>query len=169
MPGEFLTEPLHKRHDRKSFSCIEPVLNDYLHKYARLDMERKETAVFVHCDEDGRVRGYYTLSALHVPREDFSAEVLKKLKLSPYKLKPATLLGRLAVDQRCAGRGLGPRLLIDALRRSYYQSEQIGSMAVVVDALHEKAAGFYLKFGFIPFPDQPLRLFLPMKTVGTLF
>lgn len=169
MPSGFLTGPLNKRHDRTAFTCGEPELDSYLQKYARLDQERKETAVFILPGQDNQIRGYYTLSALHVPIEEFPPEALNKLRLSSYKRKPATLLGRLAVDQKFKGQQLGKHLLLDALKRSFYQSQQIGSMAVVVDALHEQAAQFYLKFGFIPFPSQPLRLFLPMKTIGKLF
>ena len=40
-------------------------------------------------------------------------EIIKKLPLS-YKDLPATLLGRLAVDNRYQGQGLGELLLIDA-------------------------------------------------------
>ena len=40
--------------------------------------------------------------------------------------------------------------------------------AVVVDALDERAAAFYRKFGFIPLPSQPLNLFLPIDSVTSL-
>jgi hypothetical protein len=33
--------------------------------------------------------------------------------------------------------------------------------AIVVDATDEKAAVFYRNFGFVPFPNRPLRLFTP--------
>ena len=33
--------------------------------------------------------------------------------------------------------------------------------AIVVDAMDEKAAVFYRNFGFTPFPNRPLRLFMP--------
>jgi hypothetical protein len=31
----------------------------------------------------------------------------------------------------------------------------------VVEATDEKAAVFYREFGFLPFPNRPLRLFMP--------
>jgi len=37
--------------------------------------------------------------------------------------------------------------------------------AVLVDAIDEKAKGFYLKYGFIPFEGHPLTLVLPLATV----
>ena len=77
--------------------------------------------------------------------------------------------GRLSVDHRYQGQGIGEFLLIDALRRAYFQSSQIAAVAVVVDAIDEKAWRFYRHFGFIPLPDRPDRLFLPMKTIAALF
>ncbi len=79
---------------------------------------------------------------------------------------PATLIGRLAVDQANRGLRLGERLLIDALRRSLTASQTVASVAVIVDAKDTAGVAFYLRYGFLPFPDQPLRLFLPMKTVA---
>ncbi len=40
--------------------------------------------------------------------------------------------------------------------------------AFVVDAIDEKAAGFYRHFGFLPLPPNPLSLFLPMATAMKL-
>ena len=53
------------------------------------------------------------------------------------------------------------------------QSQQSGvtrtaSVAVIVDAKDRTGVAFYLRYGFISFPDQPLRLFLPMKTIADL-
>ena len=42
-------------------------------------------------------------------------------------------------------------------------------MAVVVDAKDDNAASFYRRYGFVGFPDQPRRLFLPMAVIETLF
>jgi hypothetical protein len=33
----------------------------------------------------------------------------------------------------------------------------------------DRAAESYQQFGFIPMPSQPLKLFLPMESVATLF
>ena len=41
-------------------------------------------------------------------------------------------------------------------------------MAVVVDALHDKARAFYERYGFQRFPDNVYRLFMPMQTIGQL-
>jgi len=41
----------------------------------------------------------------------------------------------------------------------------IGIYALMVDAIHERAAQFYQQFGFIPFDAQPLRLFLVLNAL----
>ncbi len=84
-----------------------------------------------------------------------------------YTKLPTTLLGRLAVDTQFRRQGLGELLLMDALQRCYVLSEQIGSIAVIVDPLDEEAAAFYQQYGFIPLESG--RMFLPMKTVAALF
>jgi hypothetical protein len=37
---------------------------------------------------------------------------------------------------------------------------------MIVDAIDEKARGFYLKYGFEPFSEYPLTLFLPLATIA---
>ncbi len=90
-------------------------------------------------------------------------------KLPRYPLIPATLLGRLAVDRRFQGQGMGEFLLMDALHRAFEQSAGIAAAGVVVDAIDAGAARFYQQFGFVAFPSIAGRLFLPMKTVRELF
>src|SRR5712672_467752 len=96
------------------------------------------------------VLGYYTLSSFGIDAGVLPPDVAKKLPR--YPLIPATLLGRLAVDEKHHGEGTGEFLLMDALHRSLEQSVQIAAAAVVVEAIDERAARFYQHFGFIPFP-----------------
>jgi hypothetical protein len=48
-----------------------------------------------------------------------------------------------------------------ALRKAIEVSNNVGLYVVLVDAIDEQAKGFYLKFGFLPFDEKPLTLFLP--------
>lgn len=59
--------------------------------------------------------------------------------------------------------------MMHALRTCLEISFQARSMSVVVDALHERAAGFYADLGFAPIGRNPLRLHLSMGTVAALF
>lgn len=122
-------------------------------------------APFVLVLPDGTIGGYYTLSATGVTLTDLPAQITRKLPR--YPLVPATLLGRLAVDRRYRGKGYGRYLLADALFRSV--SSEIASFAVIVDAKDENARRFYERESFLPFPDQPMKLFRPMADIEQLF
>lgn len=89
-------------------------------------------------------------------------------RLPRYPLVPATLLGRLAVDRRLQGQGLGQLLLLDALRRSHAASREVALFAVVTEAKDEESAGFYVAHGFCRFPSRERTLFLPMATIARL-
>jgi len=114
---------------------------------------------------DGAIGGYYTLSATGVKLTEFPADITRKLP--KYPLVPATLLGRLAVDKIHQGRGYGRFLLADALFRAV--RSEIASFAIIVDAKDEAARRFYERESFLPFPDQPLRLFRSMADIAKLY
>lgn len=165
---DFIVELLTPRHHRQAFDCGVPALNSYLQKQARQDMERRATTayVLVSTSEPDAVAGYYTLAATALRLTDLPDATIRKLPR--YPLLPATLLGRLAVSLAHQGKRLGEYLLLDALKRSVAASQRVASAAVVVDAKDAGAVRFYLPYGFIPFPDQPLRLFIAMKTLEQL-
>jgi GNAT superfamily N-acetyltransferase len=163
-----LTENLNSKHRKKEFSCGNDMLDNYLQKQANQDIKRKLSACFVlNDDETNLIKAYYTLSNNSIPQNLIPAKFQKKLPKS-YTLIPTTLLGRLAVDTRFQGKGIGKLLLIDALKRSYEISKSIGSFAVIVDPIDKEAEKFYDKFGFIKLPDSG-KMFLPLNTIKTLF
>lgn len=162
-------EPLNVRqHIRSSFSCGKDSLDRYLQKQASQDIKKRVSTVFVLVDDpDLNVLAYYTLSAFTVDITVLDAAFAKRLPRYPQL--PATLLGRLAVDNRQKGKGLGELMLVDTLRKSWTTSQQIASLAVIVEALDEEAIQFYLKYGFQPFTQDPMKLYLPMKSIEKLF
>ena len=159
-------EPLAKRHDRAGFHSGSPPLNIYLQQVARKDIERRVAASFVMVEEAApeTIVGYYSLSAFTVELGDLPGEMQKKLPR--YPRLPATLLGRLARDERFPG--TGSLLLLDALARAHSQSAQVGSLAIVAEAKNERALKFYQKFGFMPLGSNPDRVFLSMGTIEQL-
>lgn len=163
-----LTELLDAKHKKKEFICGKNMLDKYFHEQANQDVKKKLSACFVKEDaETGLVQGYYTLSNSSIPKEVIPFDVQKRLPPA-YTSIPVTLLGRLAVDTRFHGKGLGKLLLLDALYRSYDLSKKMGSFAVIVDPLDNEAEDFYNKYGFIKLPDSG-KMFLPMKTIEQLF
>lgn len=163
---EYTLEPLSSKHNKADFSCGIEALERYLREQAGQDLHRFLAAVFVLEDLDNqRVAGYYTLAATSINLAELPSKLTKKLL--KYPRLPATLLGRLAVDSRYKGLGLGTFLLFDALYKSL--NAEIASMAVVVDAISEQAKAFYEYHQFIPFHEQPSRLYLPMATSAKMF
>jgi len=152
---------LNTGHLRKAFDCGESSLNTYLHRYARQNIKNRINRVFIASpiDSDNTVVGYYTLSAGSIGADDLPLE--QKRRLPNYPI-PVALLGRLAIDKIYQEQGFGSILLVDAVQRVEQASEVLAVYAIVVDALNSEVAGFYQIFGFIPFEDQPLKLFLPM-------
>lgn len=165
---DYRVEALTKHHDRSGLFCgVEP-LDRYLREQAGQDARRRVAAPFVLCEgKNDAIFGYYTLSALGVDVGAWPEDVARKLPRYPVLL--ATLLGRLAVDRRLRGKGTGEYLLMDGLLRALVVSREVASVAVVVDAKDDNAVAFCRRYGFIPFADEPKRLFLPMGTIERLF
>ena len=144
------------------------MLDTYIQKQANQDVKRKLSVCFVINEiETNLIKGYYTLSNTSVSSDFIPNQIRNKLPKA-YNSIPATLLGRLAIDNRFQGQGIGKYLLIDALKRSYEISKTIASFAVVVDPIDQDAENFYNKYGFIKLPDSG-KMFLPMKTISQLF
>jgi len=152
-------------HDRAAFSCNAEPLDRYLKVTSIDDMGRKVAQVRVICEPDSTVViGYYSLSATSIELNDLPEKIKKKMP--HYNTLPAVLLGRLAVDSKYQGQGVGRRLLVDALRRCFRVSEsEMGAIAVLVDAKDENAARFYEHCGFQRFLEGELRLFIPMSKI----
>src|ERR1700744_213100 len=152
MTNEYFTILLNSDYHKQQFQSGTQQLDNYLHQQAGQDVKRKLTAVFILPGDEYIIKGYYTLSNDALSRNNIPEHLLKKLPPA-YANLPVTLLGRLAVDKSFQGQSLGALLLIDALKRSYNTAVgSIGSMAVVVDPIDEKAHSFYLKYGFINLP-----------------
>lgn len=162
---DFRIEPLGAGHNRASFECGAEPLDRYLRVQAGQDARKNIAAPFVLALADGTVAGYYTLSATAISLAELPEPTARKLPR--YPLLPATLLGRLAVDRRHQGKGYGRFMLADALFRAY--RSEIASFAVIVDAKDENARRFYQRESFLLFPDQPMKLFLPIADIAQLF
>lgn len=158
---------LAKHHNKKLFKSGEHALDQYIQHQANQDKKRYISATYVLTELDcNEVIGYYTLSATSIALKDLPEKIVKKLPR--YPTLPATLLGRLAIDQKHQGKNLGELLLIDALQRSLDVSNKIASVAVLVESKNHSATQFYLKYGFIQFVSQSNRLFLPIATIKKL-
>ena len=160
MSTGFRVEALTSAHDRKSFSSGSDVLDRYLRELVSQDIKRRVSNCFVALDDTDSVAGYYTFAATSLPLTELSADETKRLPR--YSLMPAGLIGRLAIDERFQGRGLGSALILDAAGRAARADAAI--FALIVDAKDEAAISFYERLQFRRFANRPATLFLPIAT-----
>jgi len=157
--------PIAKRHDRAAFDCGDSDLNLYLQKFARQNHESGGAKCFVAspADAPARVLGFYTLSPASL---DYSrTPALAKKGLARYDV-PVFRLGRLGVDRTVQGRGLGGALLLRAAHRCIRVADDVGGVALLIDAKNERAASWYESYGALALDDAPLSLVLPLAVAA---
>jgi Acetyltransferase (GNAT) family. len=156
--------PLTAMYDVSLFSCGEPVLDNWLRQRALKNEVSGATRTYVVC-LGSEVAGYYSLAVGSIEHKFAPGNVRRNM---PQPI-PVMILGRLAVDRRYAGQNVGTGMLRDALLRTLQAADIAGIRAMLVHALHEKAATFYRERGFAASPFDPLVLFLALDHVRRLF
>jgi ribosomal protein S18 acetylase RimI-like enzyme len=156
--------PLAGSHDRQAFDCGRQELNNWLRQVARQHQDKGLSKTFVATREEAptRICGYFALTLAELENRHLPEASRKKL---PRRI-PGVRLGRLAVDGEYQGKGLGELLLVDALTRAQRIYIEGGGIGLFVDAIDERAAGYYRRFGFAASPDNPMLLFLPAVVIG---
>jgi len=155
--------PVSKTLQKASFDCGYPELNDYFRLYALKNDRLSIGKTFVAVDEKAGVVGYVTLSSAQVEARSLPGALRAKLPRYPV---PAFRIAKLAVDTKFQGQGVGAWLLSQALEKALVVSTKVGLYVVIVDAIDEKAKGFYQKYGFEAFAEYPLTLFLHLATIA---
>ena len=157
-------EALSRQHDRASFDCGVPALNEYLQRYARQQHEGggARTFVAVARGAPATILGYYTISPGAIAFARMPATLTRKL--GRYEV-PVFRLGRLAVSSAVQERGLGGDLLLAAGERALAVAQLVGGVALAIDAKDERAATWYERFGALRLLDEPLKLALPLDMI----
>lgn len=149
--------PLRAGDDVSEFSCGTPELDRWLRAWARHNDANGASRTFVSvASGTNRVCGFYCLSAGSLIRAEAPGRLARNM---PDPI-PVVLLGRLAVDARDAGNGLGSSLLQHAIVQSIRVAQTIGMRAIVVHAKDDRAVAFYERFGFTRFPSSDRTLYL---------
>lgn len=158
-------EPIARNHDRTSFDCGSPDLNDYLRRYARQNHESggAKTFVAVAPAAPARILGFYSISPGAMEFARVPSTLVKKLGRHDV---PVFRLGRLGVDLSVQRQGLGGDLLLAAGARALAVATEVGGVALVIDAKDEKAARWYERFGALHLLDDPLKLILPLSVIA---
>jgi GNAT superfamily N-acetyltransferase len=154
-------ERLGPHHQLGEFHSGNEILDRWLQAHALASQQMDVARTFVLVDA-GRVAGYFSLTMGSVQRAEAPPALVRGLPGYPVGM---VLLARLAVDARCQGKGLGALLLAEALRKAVAAGEAAAARLVVVDALDDAAARFYVHHGFVAVPEHPLRLYRRMKDI----
>jgi len=128
------------------FDCGDAPLNNYLNKYAWVNQEKSSIGVTYVAVEEAvprRVLGYFTIAISSVPREAFPKKHVRGLPNYDLQL---ILLGRLAVDLRFAGKGIGHALISEAFRINLRVSGEVGCRCIVTDAYRDRVS-WYARYG----------------------
>lgn len=137
------------------------MLDEWLRRYAGQNRRRDTAATWVIADGNNAVVAYASVAMTGI--DHFAAPpALAKGAPDPV---PALLLGRLAVDHRCASLGIGTSLVAHVLVTAVELNQKAACRAVVVTALTDTARTWWERLGFHPFaPDEPDQLDLYLLT-----
>ncbi len=160
-------ETLNRGHDRSGFDCGNEALNQYLRNIAQQHLNKGMSRTFVVVDGDTptEILGFFTLASCEIFVDKLPRKYAKKY---PSRV-PAAKLARLAVARKRQKQGLGTRMMINAIERVISVSQNLGIIGFFVDAKDNEAKEYYEQFGFIPLPDNPLELFLPLATLRNAY
>ncbi len=129
------------------------MLDEWLRRYAGQNRRRDTAATWVIADEREAVVAYASVAMTDIDR---SAAPLGLAKRAPDPV-PALLLGRLAVDRRYAGKGIGRALVAHVLATAVELNASAACRAVVVSALNSRARRWWEQLGFHPFDPKDVR------------
>lgn len=153
-------EPIGPDHVVEGFSCGQESLDRWLIERASRS-EGRTARTYVVRDEDRRVAGYCCLSAGSLSH----AEAPGRLRRNAPDPIPVIVLGRLAVDERYQGHGVGSGLVRDAMERTVAAAGIIGVRGLLVNALSDEVEGFYLELGFLKTPVENT-VVMPVETIA---
>ena len=156
-------EAIARSHDRQSFDCGDPAMNDFLRRYARQSHEQNASKTFCAIDvaTPNRVLGFYTVAPSAVAYDIVPTTMTKGMaqhEVAGFKL------ARIATDITLAGQGLGGQLLAAVALRCLRIVTEAGGVLLIIDAKDARAARWYASYGAEPLRDRPLTLVMPLAT-----
>ncbi len=148
-----IIKPLLNEDILEGFDCGTPILNNFITKNALNYQNSFASKTYLLKSED-ILCGFYSISATLIEQNRWPKHPL-----------PAVLLGRLAVDLRFQGKGLGAVLFADACKKVLTIADTVGCVGLITDAKDQSAIKLYIKLGMKPFKNKPNTLFLKTKDI----
>ena len=150
--SEFTTPtPLTAKHDTEDLCSGEETLDNWLRERALDNMAASASKTYIICPSgSNKVVGYYAICMGQI----FNQEVAGSMRRNMPRQIPAVILGRLAIDKKWQGNGLGKLLLQDAVQRSVRAAKEISARLLIVHAISAEAEAFYSHYGFAHLPTE---------------
>jgi len=148
--------------DRAAFCCGEPELDNFFRNDAGDHHERYLARVMVALYE-GELVGYYWLVAQSHASRKLSQGAIAKL--ARIEFAPCVYLGMIAVLDRMQGNGFGKALMLHAFSKTLEVAEHVGVYALTLEAINQDKANTYRRWGFMPFTEGELLMFIPLATI----
>ncbi|MBT9096109.1 GNAT family N-acetyltransferase [Methylovulum psychrotolerans] len=143
--------PLTAKHDTTDFRSGEETLDTWLQERALDNMAASASRTYIICPPNShKVIGYYAICMGQI----FNQEVVGSMRRNMPRQIPAVILGRLAVDEKWQGKGLGKELLQDAVQRSVCAAQEVSARLLIVHAISANAEAFYSHYGFTRLPTE---------------
>ena len=147
--AELVSRRLQADDDLASFDSGQSALDEWLRCSAAHADAMRTARTFI-WEQRGAVIAYFSLAGHVLEREALPRPLARG---SPDRV-PAVLIARLALHRDLHGPGLGGLLLADAVERVAAATEIVAARFVVVDAIDNQAASFYVHFGFRTIPGS---------------
>jgi GNAT superfamily N-acetyltransferase len=148
--------PLEGRHRLDAFDSGVSALDDWLRRRAAANQARGASRTYVAADAEHAVFAYYALASGALALTDAPGRLRRNMP-DPV---PMAILGRLAIDRRLQGKGVGAAMLRDAVLRVRQAAGILGIRGVLVHAISDDAKAFYEHHGFVGAPNAPMTLVL---------
>jgi GNAT superfamily N-acetyltransferase len=151
--------------DRAAFCCGEWELCEFFQNHAADHHEKYLARTYVALYE-GEVVGYYWLvTQSHIPGR-VSNEALSKL--GSVTFAPCVYLGMIAVRYDLHGNRIGKALMMHAFSVTLEVAERAGVYALTLWAIDQDKADTYRRWGFAPFIEGELWMYIPLYTIRKL-
>lgn len=153
-----------KYRQQKTFDCGNEMINRYVQKNLKKRVKNHTIQAYVLSDKENNndFIGFYTLESFTIAKDIF--QIFTPPPATP-PLIPVLKLGMLGIDKRYQGKGLGRKLLKNAVKKTAHVSMIAGCKGLYLLA-EENAVSFYRRLGFLPLQDlKPTPMFLDIDLI----
>jgi len=150
-------ELLDGEHLLEGFDCGKPGLNEWLLHRALNNQASGTSRTWVVVESGSHeVVAFYASATASIVR----SSAPKRMRRNQPEEMPAVLLARMGFDERHKSHGLGSALLKHFMLKAFEVAQSVGVRILLVHAKDDEAKSFYMHYGFVESPLDPLTLMM---------